>query len=302
MPPSRVLVTGAAGFVGSALCHALIAAGYDVTGLVRLGSDLARLRDDEGRMLVRALATGEPVATLFEGGGFDTVIHAATNYGRSGATHADLVHDNIVLPLAISEAHELSSDNAFFVNIDSFFSRLGRESLHLRPYATTKRQLREWLEQRRASSVTVNLRLEHVYGPGDSSEKFVPWLLSKLTAAPPVRVPLAEGLAERDFIYISDVTAAILAVIQAAARHRPGVTEYEVGMGQAMRVRDFVELALSIADSSAALDFGALNVRDGELPFSQANNTELRALGWSPSHTPAQGLRKCVDSLRSGTT
>ena len=294
-----MLVTGAAGFLGSHLCRALVDAGYDVTGLVRQGSDRARLHPLEGRLQVRSLAGNEPAAHLFDGRGFDAVIHAATNYGRTAASHADLVHDNVLFPLAISEAHERHSPTGFFVNIDSFFSRLGRESLHLRPYTTTKRQLREWLGLRRPTSVTVNLRLEHLYGPGDSTEKFVPWLLNQLVVERAPRVPLTEGTAQRDFVYITDVAAAVLMIVREAARHRPGMTDYEVGTGQAMGVRDFVTLAHALSGSHAELDFGAIAPRDGELSYSKADTSGLLALGWAPTHTPAQGLRQCIDSLRS---
>ncbi len=291
---TRVLVTGAAGFLGSHVCHALVRAGFDVTGLVREQTDLTRIRDIAGRMDVRALRPGPPSLSLFGNNGFDAVIHAATNYGRAGSANSDLVADNILFPLALCEAHDQRGGRALFVNIDSFFSRPAEESRYLLPYVTTKRHFREWLALRPPESVTVSLRLEHVYGPDDSPQKFVPWLLKQLTMDPPVCIPLTTGEVRRDFVYVADVTAAIITVLKTAGRHLPGVTDLEVGTGEPITVRNFVETAHALAQSRAVLQFGAVAERAGEIRSSRANTSALRHLGWTPLFSPTQGLNQCL--------
>ena len=70
--------------------------------------------------------------------------------------------------------------------------------------------------------------------------------------------------------------------------------EYEIGSGQSISIRNFVETVHKITNSHTQLNFGALPYRDDEIMYSQANITALRQLGWSNLTTLTEGIEKTI--------
>lgn len=231
----------------------------------------------------------------------EAVVHAATNYGRDGSRLSQLVSDNIVYPVQILEAATKGGALRLFVNTDSFFSRPTAPGGYMAHYSFTKRALSQALALPHSVPVA-SLRLEHVYGPGDSGGKFVPWLLQSLCSSDGV-IPLGDGEQLRDFVYVDDVVAAFCSVLDHAGDIGPRYREFEVGSGGAISVRHFVERAHVLSRSRATLKFGARTNRFGELAASAANTAPLRELGWSPRFDVDEGLAACLRDLdRRGHT
>jgi CDP-paratose synthetase len=281
-------ISGASGFLGGHLCRAMVAAGHRVTALVRRASSRDRLP------AIECLEVDDPRAVdKFEWSAMGALIHAATSYGRGGASSASMLRDNVLFPLTLLE--RLPS-GAALINTDSFFSKPSCVSEYLGPYTLCKKQLLEWLTLE-DTRVIVNMRLEHLYGPGDSMDKFIPGLVEKLLDHTR-RVELTGGTQERDFVYVEDVVSAYGAVVSRLPSFSTGLTEIEVGRGETTTVRAFVELAKSVSASTSVLAFGALQMKTGEIESSCADTDALRELGWEPRWSLEEGLRECIEDVR----
>lgn len=284
---SVILLTGATGFLGSRLA-ARLAGGHGLVLLKRAASDTSRLgrlaRElpiyDLDRDGLREALAAHPVSV---------VIHAATDYGRAGGVEPALMA-NLVLPALVAEAAAAAGARVF-INADTVLPRL------LNPYALAKAQIKEWLRLMGERLATVNLALQSFYGPGEGSEAFVTRTLAGLLAG---RESLAftPGEQERDFVYIDDVVEAFALVVARLEELGPGQHQVQVGSGQAVSIRRFVELAQALTGAAARPDFGALAYRAGEPMRCCADISRLEAWGWRPQVGLAEGLKRTIAHLR----
>lgn len=138
-------------------------------------------------------------------------------------------------------------------------------------------------------------RIFLVHGAGEDSRRLVPSLVAALTGASP---PFAVNLpAWRDFLHASDVAEGLVAL----ARHGADGA-YNVSSGEPVRLREIVTrvAALLGADPSPILDLGAA-ARPGEPPLLVGESLRLRALGWRPRLSLADGLARTLESRRAET-
>jgi nucleoside-diphosphate-sugar epimerase len=280
-------VTGVTGFVGGHVAKTLLAAGWHVLAAVRPSSDTSGLPDG----ITFHPAAGVP-ASVFAG--LRAVVHVATNYGRSDPPTV-LARDNTLYPLSLLET-AVAAKVPLFVNTDTCFTT---DYKYLRPYTLSKKQFVQWGKILCDGTNTkfVNLVLQHPYGPGDRPAKFVPAMIREcLTAKEEIR--LTPGEQKKDFVYIGDVADAYRLILEKADVLPPGFGEFEVGSGTAVSIRQFVETIHRLTGSKAMLNFGALDYRDGEIMFSQADVSRIFALGWSPTTSLLEGLKRTVESIQ----
>ena len=283
-------ITGATGFLGSRLAHALHARGWRLVILKRSGSDTRRI----ATLLLAARVHDVdvvPPAEPFAAGDIDCVVHCATNYGRQAGSRAAVVETNLLLPVRLLES-AAAHGVPFFVNVDTLLDGA------VNSYALAKRQLRDWLGQFTDSIGVVNVALSTFYGTGDDPEKFLPSMIHCILAGER-RIALTPGEQRRDFIHVDDVVAAFLTILDDLGRRRLGPPpagggspeRYEVGTGQPASVREvMLELARVSGRHDLELDFGALPYRAGEVMRVCADVVPLRRLGWLPRIDLAAGL------------
>jgi nucleoside-diphosphate-sugar epimerase len=110
---------------------------------------------------------------------------------------------------------------------------------------------------------------------------------------------LTPGEQKRDFIYIDDVLSAYSTLLDAHGKLNKSFLAFGLGSGQAVRIRDFVELAHCLTESGTELKFGALPYREGEIMESAADIGALECLGWRPAFTLEQGLLKTIEQEKT---
>lgn len=285
-----VLLTGATGFLGSHLLEALLGHGYKVVILKRSTSALRRIE----HLLNQTYSYNvdrEPLARAFTEHQIDAVVHTACHYGRGGGKISEVVDTNLMFGLRLLET-AVSFKVAAFLNTDTLLAG------NLNAYALSKKQFVQWLERESGKIQVVNLRLEHMYGPGDDGGKLVPWVIAQL-AAKAAEIKLTKGEQLRDFIYIDDVVAAYLAILKELPS-LPSFSCLDVGTGTPVTVRFFVEslrkaYAQRFGKTNTKLNFGAIPYRSGELMAVQVDNGPLRALGWRARVNPEEGLRRTME-------
>jgi nucleoside-diphosphate-sugar epimerase len=158
----------------------------------------------------------------------------------------------------------------------------------------------------RASGPTrvLNLKVQHFYGPGDDPSKFITGLITQCLANVP-EIRLTDGRQQRDFIYVSDVVSAMLALLETHATGGTaggGFANYEIGSGAPVPVREIVELIHRLTGSRSSLLFGSLPHRSGEPMLTRADTSAMRALGWSPLVPLPDGLARTIEAERKSLT
>jgi nucleoside-diphosphate-sugar epimerase len=285
-----IALTGATGFVGRVLLDALLKNGNTVVALHR--------RNKIAELPFHSRLTWLDLDTLeneLKNQRFDAVIHLATEYG-SKQELSKIVAANINLPLRLFES-AVAGGCTIFVNTDTFFSKPNFNYPHMRPYVQSKTDLLQWLRlaaNKNSDLKIINARLEHVYGPCDSVDKFVPHVLENLTKNKTIN--LTPGGQLRDFVHVYDVAKAFISIINSGHIISKGVTEFEIGTGVSVSLRTFVELAKDIIGSHSSLNFGALPYRNSEIMNSVADIKKIMGLGWMSSINLESGIKSIINS------
>lgn len=287
-----VLLTGATGFLGSHLLKALLALDYQVVIIKRSSSDLSRIRSCLEQVHVYD-SDLQSLSQPFAEHPISTIIHTACHYGRGQDEPFDVVATNLIFGLELLQ-HAKKHGVARFINIDTSLER------HLNAYTLSKKQFVEWLQRESAIVQCVNLRLEHMYGPGDDNKKFLPWLIEQLANSVP-SIDLTAGEQLRDFIYIDDVVSALLLLMRKADALPPFCT-FDVASGNLTSVKSFVQTVKRVYETThgqvpTALNFGAIAYRSGEQMQVQVDNSALFALGWTPQESLESGIKKTLEEI-----
>lgn len=289
MTPKTIMLTGATGFLGSHLLRAFLDQGHKVVILKRSHSNLSRIEDALGRVTAYDWDVVDIEQPFKEQGKVDFVIHTATCYGRQGETAATVFEANVSLPLRLLETAALFNTDTFF-NTDTILYE------YLNAYALSKKQFKDWgiLFAKMEKIRFVNLRLEHMYGPGDDASKFTTHVI-KSCLAHVSHLDLTAGEQKRDFVFIDDVVSAYGTLLQEVSSQQGAFQEYGIGSGQAVTIREFVETAHKAANSKTRLNFGAVPYRSNEIMHSEADTATLKSLGWSCQVGLWDGLRRTIE-------
>lgn len=260
--------------------------------LKRASSRLDRIADVASRLRLLDADGGcsEPVRAAAEEA--DLVVHAATNYGRAGEPASAILETNAVFPLRLLEAAARGA-HGIFVNADTSLPASAGA------YALAKAQFRAWGERFAGDGSVrfVNVRLEHMYGPGDDPSKFTTHVIRGCIDNVP-ELPLTPGAQRRDFIYIEDVVSAFERIVTEALKPGPARREYGVGSGVAVTLREFAETVRELSGSSTRLAFGARPYRPNEIMHSVADIRALQDLGWRCRYGLRGGLQETIQRER----
>ena len=304
---SRILVTGASGFVGSAVVRQLVNAGQNVAVLLRPTSNRGRIADILGHLTViegdfcDLVAVAPQIVTFAP----DIVIHIAWG-GVNGANRNDpKQYDNVTASLALYHL-VVAAGCKRFVGLGSQAeygacpARVyeGTPTLPATLYGAAK--LATYFLLRglaiRDGLGFVWLRLFSSYGPRENPNTLIPYLVRSLLKGE--RPALTKCDQIWDFIYIDDVAAAVLAAAGTAAS---GV--FNLGSGYAQPLRDVVTSLRDYIDPALPVGFGAIPYRPDQVMHLEANITALTtATGWKPAMPLDEGLRRTVDWFRDAAS
>ena len=281
-----ILLTGGTGFLGSALLHCFVRDGYSVVLLKRSFSSVQRV--EAVLPTIRSYDIDRvQLAQVFAENRIDMIIHCATNYGRRFVPPSEIIRANLILPLDLLQLADIHHVRTF-INTDTILDK------GVNYYSLSKSQFVDWLRLFSKSISCINVALEHFYGPFDDSSKFVSNILIQLLKRVET-IDLTLGTQRRDFIYIDDVADAFCRVMEFCGHGDPGFFHFEVGTGQTVTVRKFVELAKELTGNTVTrLNFGALPFRPNEIMKSRVDISALTRLGWTAKTNLRMGLEKTI--------
>lgn len=289
-PEKSILITGATGFLGSHLTRNLVACNFNVILLKRSTSSFARLNDIAGSVKMYDIDLVDIDIVTNENPEIHTIIHTAGCYGRNNEKPNDLIKANIEFPLQILLNFNKGKDITF-INTDTALPRFTND------YSLTKAHFRDWGEHIACNNNIkfINIKLEHMYGPGDDGSKFSSHVIKKCINNAS-ELELTAGEQQRDFIYIDDVVSAYMLLIEKSSNIQNGYQEFGLGSGKAVSIKDFVEKIKQITGARTKLLFGEIPYRDREVMSSTADIREIAKLGWQCTTSLDEGLIKTIES------
>lgn len=286
----NILVTGTTGYLGSRITRYFSKHGHYLVGLKRRTSEIWRLKDIENDVELYDVENTDLKELMQSPVPIDVIVHTATNYGRSGESLSSMISANYILPMKLLEAGEACGVK-FFINTDTSLGKYTSD------YSLTKKQFLEAAKcfSKRSSISIMNIMLEHFYGPGDRSNKFVTKVIKDCLADCP-GLALTQGDQKRDFVYIDDVLNAFEVIIDRLRKNKNchDYIEYQVGSGTAVAIKDVVLKIHDICSSKTVLQFGKIAYRKNEVFHSQADLAKMKSLGWVPQYSLDEGLRLTV--------
>ncbi len=314
----RVLVTGAAGFIGSHVVEHLLDDGQLVCGIDNFDpfygrptkeANLERARSrPDFRFVEGDLRDSELLRGLFADFRPDAVIHLAAKAGvrPSMKEPAAYYANNVMGTVGLLEAMRAADTRAFvFASSSSVYGVRGEgrpfsekdDADHpVSPYAATKRageMLCHTYSHLHGISCMC-LRLFTVYGPRQRPDLAIHKFARLMAEGQPVPV-YGDGAALRDYTYVDDTVDAVCRALDRVATpsETPGFDVLNVGAGQPISVNRLVGLLSQALGREPAIQ--SLPEQPGDVPRTWADISRARAvLGYEPAVSIEDGLRRFV--------
>jgi NAD dependent epimerase/dehydratase len=310
----HVLVTGAAGFIGSHLVERLVRDGCRVRAFVHYNAagwlhNLERLdREIRNELEIFAGDIADPFSVNQAVAGCDDVFHLASliaipySYRAPAAYVATNIHGALNVLQACREhgvrrlVHTSTSETygtAQYVPIDEKHPLVGQS-----PYSASKIAADKLAEsyQRSYGVPVVTVRPFNTFGPRQSARAVIPTIISQALTRD--EITLGSTAPVRDFTYVTDTAAGFAA----AARADSAVGEaVNLGTGTSVTIGDVAEMVLQLVGRDLPIKSQEERVRppDSEVLRLVCDNRKARnLLGWTPQVDLKTGLARVIDYVR----
>ncbi len=323
----KILITGAAGFIGFHLARRLVKEGHQVHGVDNLNdyydprlkqARLARLAPELGfSFQCLDIADADATAQMFQEGAFETVVNLAA---QAGVRHSlekprAYVYSNLLGFVNVLEGcvrtgvgHLIfaSSSSVYGANVKVPFSVEDRTDHPVSLYGATKKsnELIAHSYSHLYGLPVTGLRFFTVYGPWGRPDMAYYKFVRAIDEARPIDL-YNHGRMQRDFTYVDDVVEGMTRLLTAAPKQclreeRPDELAssarfkvYNIGNSQTVSLARFVEIIEEALSKKAIRNY--LPMQPGDVPSTHADTETLsRDTGFAP-HTPLEtGIRNFV--------
>ncbi|PWK11372.1 MULTISPECIES: NAD-dependent epimerase [Psychrobacter] len=327
----KILVTGAAGFIGFHLIKALLGKDCFIVGIDNLNSyyevtlkkDRLKILNEQSNedtfsFITLDLADREAMASLFAEHGFDIVINLGAQAGVRYSIEKphEYIDSNVVGFLNVLEGCRqtqvkhlvyASSSSVYGMNIKQPFSTGDRVDYPISLYAATKKsnELMAHTYSHLYNIPTTGLRFFTVYGPYGRPDMAYFSFTKKILAGEQIDV-YNNGEMQRDFTYIDDIVEGITRIIDKIPEPQQSFATtaiapyqiYNIGNNQPVTLRRFITAIESACGKKAKENL--LPMQPGDVPATYADIDELTAdIGFRPETSIEDGILKFVDWYRA---
>lgn len=319
----KILVTGAAGFIGFHLCRRLFDMNCEVVGLDNMNSyydvELKNLRlselrsqNPDFRFFRMDLGEKDALAELLENERFDVVCNLAAQAGvrysiKNPYTYIDSnVYGFLNLLEGIAHHHKCplvyaSSSSVYGGNDVQPFSEDQKTESPVSLYAATKKanELMAHVYSDMYSLKAVGLRFFTVYGPFGRPDMAYFKFADKISTGKPIDV-YNYGDMKRDFTYVDDVVAGIVRILFSDFQEKDNYRIYNIGRGKPESLMDFIGYIEAGLGKKAVLNM--LPMQAGDVHETFADVSRLAAdFGYSPSVDLKDGIKEFIDWYKKYT-
>ena len=327
----HVMITGAAGFIGSTLALRLLDRGDKVTGIDNLNdyydvslkeARLARLTPSEQFNFIKAdISDQKEMRKIFAANHFDAVVNLAAQAGvrysienPAAYIDANLVGFGHILEgcrhSGVGHLVYASSSSVYGSNTELPFSEKHNVDHPISLYAASKKanELMAHAYAHLYGMPATGLRFFTVYGPWGRPDMALFKFTRGILNDEPIPV-FNRGEMVRDFTYIDDVVEGVIRVIDQPATVSDGVNEpdrsasapwriFNIGNSHRVPLMDYIQALEKALGKQATLDL--LPMQDGDVPATEADVTALESdLGYRPRVKVEEGIQHFVDWYRS---
>lgn len=312
--PLTVLVTGCAGFIGSATCQLLLEEGHQIVGVDsvndaydprlkewRLGQLESNQRYEAHRTDITDLQSLE---NIFKANKVDAVINLAARAGvrQSLETPREYFQTNTLGTLNLLElckVHNvrkfvLASTSSIYGEGERPFKETAPSDRPLSPYAASKKAAEALCyTYHRLFDIDVTIpRYFTVYGPAGRPDMSIFRFIRLIAEGDPITL-FGDGSQERDFTFVTDIARGT-----AAALKRVGYEIVNLGSGNPVTIKWTIQVLEKYLGKTAVINNEPMHPAD--VPATWADITKARdLLGWEPETPIAEGLRQCSEWYRA---
>lgn len=304
----KILVTGGAGFMGSAFVRSAVKKGYRIVVVDKLtyAGDLKRLEAVKGAYIFYKadICNKKRLLEIFNKEKPDRIVHfaAETHVDRSIKNSEPFIETNVTgTQVLLDIAREKGVSKFVHISTDEVYGDIkkGKFSedsplLPNSPYAASKAAadllIRSYIKTYDFPAIIV--RPCNNYGPWQYPEKFIPVIIYKAYRGE--KVPIyGKGLNIREWLYVRDCVEAISLILEKAVAG--GV--YNIGSGHEERNIDLARKVLKIFNRRSAL-IELVKDRPGHDYRYSLDSSKTRNLGWRPKMSFSSGLKETTQWYR----
>ncbi len=308
----RVLITGAAGFIGSHVTESLLADGWEVVGFDSFDTfydpaikreNLKGLKKTKAFKLVEGdIRDRNALEALAIHGKFDGIIHLAARAGvrpslEQPGLYADvnLVGTTEILELArrteIPKVIFASSSSVYGEREGAPFREDDNVDYPISPYAASKKagELLCYTYHHNYKFAVSCLRFFTVYGPRQRPEMAIHKFTRSIDLGEPITI-FGDGSSRRDYTYVDDIVSGVVAALEKAKGYRV----YNLGNHRTIELRELIRLLEEDLGKKAELHH--LPPQPGDVPLTCADIRRAQEeLGYNPGVPIERGLELFVE-------
>ena len=327
----KILVTGAAGFIGAFVCKVLLDRGHQVVGIDNLNNyydvnlkygRLAFLGIEKEKCIDNALVNSDlyslfhfvkldiidkqQLESLFDKEKFEVVCNLAAQAGvRYSIESPDTyIQSNVVgfanileccRHFSVKHLVYASSSSVYGMNAKIPFSEVDKVDTPVSLYAATKKsnELMAYTYTHLYKFATTGLRFFTVYGPWGRPD-MSPILFANAIAKEEAIKVFNSGDMERDFTYIDDIVVGVVTIIEKpVTEFRPMYKIYNIGNNNSVKLMDFIATLEKYMDKEAKKEMYPMQMGDVQRTWADVSEL-MKDYNYKPSTSIEEGIKQFI--------